>query len=267
MSNTFKYIHINNPAHLGDCIFNLISFYHIREYIEENNIYINFFCREDFHSQLKEFICSKNIQILPLLQTQNIGLCAWIGNDTILSKKEQFLIYKKNFSLYMTVFHNNLFKLLNIPVTLKDIYYGDNELITRYKRIIDAFPLFKNIKILIINSQPLSGQYSYDIDIFNNHVKMIASHYKIACTKPIDDILSTVTYGLSVKDIAAISINVDVVIAINTGPFVGLLNVFTLNRVKQFYIFDNNHKYDIPKFQMKNNITDISLEELKKYVV
>ena len=95
---------------------------------------------------------------------------------------------------------------------------------------------------------------------------MIATHHTVVCTKPIDGILSTITYGLSVKDIAAISINVDVVIAIHTGPFIGLLNVFTINRVKQFYVFDMNHTYDIPKFQMKQNITDISLEELQKYV-
>jgi CTP synthase (UTP-ammonia lyase) len=131
---------------------------------------------------------------------------------------------------------------------------------------METYPIFKNTKILIINSDPLSGQYYYNVDEFNNHVKMIATHHTVVCTKPIDGILSTITYGLSVKDIAAISINVDVVIAIHTGPFIGLLNVFTINRVKQFYVFDMNHTYDIPKFQMKQNITDISLEELQKYV-
>ena len=78
--------------------------------------------------------------------------------------------------------------------------------------------------------------------------------------------LSTRDEKLLLKDIGALSTQVKVVIAVNTGVFTPLLNKYTLMNVKKFYIFDNTCFYNYPNFESKNYLKDISLEELDRYI-
>ena len=73
-------------------------------------------------------------------------------------------------------------------------------------------------------------------------------------------------YNLTIKDIAALSTNVKVVIAINTGVLPGLLNIYTLTRVKKFYTFDNSEYFTYPNFERKNRLIDITFDELDRYI-
>lgn len=261
-----KHIYINNPAHLGDCVFTLIALQHVKKYIEEHNIYIVFFCNVTYHNQLKEFINSNHVTLQPYNPEYNMGVPLWIGQNYIMNQEEKKLIRNDYYS-FNTIYYNNVFKKLSIPHIMTEITYSDNELIDRYYRVMNSYSPLKNTQILIINSEPMSGQYTYDIEEFNAYTKKLAEIFNVVVTRHIDtDIPCTVSYGLNIKDIAAISINVDVIIAINTGPFVGLLNTYTMNRVKQFYIFDEKEKYILPKFQMKEKITDIPIDELRHYI-
>ena len=56
-----KVYHLHNSYHLGDNVFNLILFNIIKKYIEANNIKIFYYAKNEYISQLSEFICSKNI--------------------------------------------------------------------------------------------------------------------------------------------------------------------------------------------------------------
>ena len=58
-------IHIKNEYHLGDNIFTMIMFSKIKEYIENNNIFINYYCLSEHIKQIKEFNYSNNIIIIP----------------------------------------------------------------------------------------------------------------------------------------------------------------------------------------------------------
>jgi hypothetical protein len=73
---------------------------------------------------------------------------------------------------------------------------------------------------------------------------------------------------MTIKDIAALSTQSKVVIAINSGVVPGLLNVHTMESVKQFYIFDNHCYYSFPNFQNKGLgcITEISINELNHHL-
>ena len=72
--------------------------------------------------------------------------------------------------------------------------------------------------------------------------------------------------NLTIKNIAAISTNVKVVIAINSGVVPGLLNYYTLTNIKQFYTFDDRCFYSYPNFIRKRNIRNIPFQELDKYL-
>jgi saccharopine dehydrogenase-like NADP-dependent oxidoreductase len=72
---------------------------------------------------------------------------------------------------------------------------------------------------------------------------------------------------LTVKDIAALSTQAKVIIAVNSGVIPGLFNIYTLKNVRHFYTFDRLLFYSYPNFEDKKNITDISISELKKYII
>jgi len=59
-------IYAKNIYNLGDCIFILICFKQIEDYIKENDIFIYFYCREDHIIQIKDFNDSNNVTIFPL---------------------------------------------------------------------------------------------------------------------------------------------------------------------------------------------------------
>ncbi len=64
--------------HLGDNIINFIFFYKIKDYIESNDIIINYHCNKSYHSNLMDFKCSDNIIILPI---DKIGYHLWQGTE------------------------------------------------------------------------------------------------------------------------------------------------------------------------------------------
>jgi hypothetical protein len=114
---------------------------------------------------------------------------------------------------------------------------------------------------LFINSEPLSGQHNYKKEEWDKLIYELSSKYKIITTNKVDNILCSREDNLSIKDIAAISTNVDYVIAINTGPIVPLFNKYTMERVKQWFILDNEKKYSYPNF-----INIKQLNDIKKYI-
>ena len=78
--------------------------------------------------------------------------------------------------------------------------------------------------------------------------------------------LCTFDDNLTIKDIASISTNVKVIIAINTGPITGIFNEYTLKNVRQVYIFDNSCFYTYDKFKDVTNINDITENELNIHI-
>ena len=67
---------------------------------------------------------------------------------------------------------------------------------------------------------------------------------------------------LTIKNIASISTNSKIIIAVNSGVLPGLLNEITLKNAKKIYIFDKNNYYSYPNFVNKTNINQITINEL-----
>jgi len=228
--------------HLGDNIINFIFFYKIKEFIETNNILIHYYCLNQYHKNLLDFKCSENIKIFDF---ENKGHVLWQGGTT----PHHPIIENKLCGMF-NIFLNKY----RIPITINSFEYKDDDLFKRYDNLND---IHKNIDILIINSTPLSCQYNYNKPQWNEFISKLSSKYIVATTEKVNNIISL--HDVSVKNIAAIALNVKIIIAINTGPFVPLFNTDILNRVDVIYVFgSNDYSMITRKIQPKNNIEELS---------
>ena len=251
-TNTF---HIYNKYHLGDHVFNIIFFNKILPHLKKNNMKIEYYMEESYRGQVEEFILDRDI--IQIKRMEQRGLEAWINNRDIVLHYE--LQTKIGFDTYYVYYYNRLLKLMNIPMILLDLKYEDNELLLRKNRILGGFPHFRNLEILIINSEPMSGQYRYNRNDWNQFILYLSQKYKIITTLKIPNIPCTMDYKLTIKDIASISTYMKYIISINTGPFVGCYNKYTLENVEKIYMFVDNLFYDHPKIETYKDIEDIYL--------
>jgi len=97
-------------------------------------------------------------------------------------------------------------------------------------------------------------------------IRLYNHKYNLVTTTKVEGIHCTSNDNLTVKDIAALSTKVKVIIAVNSGVVPGLLNEYTLSNVKQVYTFDDRCFYSFPKFQVKEDIREISINELDNYI-
>ena len=149
---------------------------------------------------------------------------------------------------------NVLLQKYQIPITVNSFEYKDDDLFKRYDKLID---IHKNINILIINSTPRSKQYNYNKLEWNNFIIKLNTKYIVATTEKInDDIISL--HDVSVKNIAAIALNIKTIIAINTGPFIPLFNTDILNHADNIYVFGGHYIRNTRKMQPKTNIEELS---------
>jgi hypothetical protein len=233
---------LQNEHHLGDHIINFIFFYKIKDYIEENNIIIHYHCLEKYHNNLVEFNCSKNIIIK---DWENIGYVLWQETfpnpyDYIEGKLcRMFNIFLKNAA---------------IPLLVNSFEYQDPELFTRYEKLDDKY---KNIDILVINSTPLSGQYDYNKDIWDDFIIRLSQKFSVAATQKVNDNILSL-HDMSVKNIAALALKVKKIIAINTGPSIPLYNTDILNNVEVIYLFGGSGHHKTRKFKQLSKLKELS---------
>jgi hypothetical protein len=230
--------------------------YRIKDYIEQNNIVIEYYCQPEYHNKVNEFINTNNVILKDINVETDKGIDLWIGSKEFSKNLYEYNVIDE---IYLIIF-NEFLQKVNIPLTIEKFEYTDPDLLVRRQRIENQFGnKYKDIEILIINSKPLSGQISYNDDEWNHFIKRMNERYKIAITTSISDprVACTMDDGLSVKDIAAISTNVPIIIAVNSGVITSLFNTYTLENVKTIYFFDNSNNYSNPKFVKKDNINDL----------
>jgi hypothetical protein len=235
-------IEVQNGHHLGDNIINFIFFYKIKNYIEENNITIHYYCSNQYHKNLLDFKCSENIKILDF---EHKGYVLWQGGST----PDQHYIEDKLCGMF-----NIFLKHHNIPISVNSFEYQDQDLLNRHKLLDNKY---KNIDILIINSKPLSSQYNYNKPVWDNFIVKLSSKYTLATTEKVNDSIISLA-DFSVKNIAAIALNVKKIIAINTGPSIPLYNTNILDNVETIYLFTSAGS----NFKTRKVQTIINIEEL-----
>lgn len=255
--------HLHNSYHLGDNVFNLIFFNIVRRYIETKNIHIYYYCKDCYLEQVKEFVHSDNIQLKPLADKPNNSVELWV-NNRLFGYNHDLLPKPLDYNVFYVNFFNIVLEKLQFKgVTIKNLEYRPPDLLELYDKLNDKY---KDIQILILNSQPLSNQYDYKKKEWDNYITNLNKVFKICTTTKVKNINCTMDDNLTIKNIAALSIKVPVIIAINSGVVPGLLNKYTLTNVKRFYTFDTRCYYSYPNFLSKNKITDISVNELQSVI-
>jgi hypothetical protein len=257
-----KVYHLHNSYHLGDNVFNFILFYMIKDYLEKNNVKIYYYAKTEYLNQLKDFVSSKNIILSSLELKPKSSIETWV-NEEYFNCKHGDQKMPMNFNKYYITFFNNVLKKLYINIKILKFYYSDIDLIRRYDNLSEKY---KQVDILVLNSIPLSGQYDYKKDEWDNYILNLDKKFKILTTTKVHNLICTTDDSLNVKDIAAISTNVKVIIAINSGVVPGLLNKYTLQNIKKAFIFDTRCYYSYPNFENRNNINDITIDELERYI-
>lgn len=258
-NNHRRIIHVKNEYKLGDNIFNFIMFYHIKDYIDKNNIYIVHYCHEDFISQVSEFKCSNNITILPITKMPNDGTQiydGWIGYGN----------YDIPLNELLCKVHNNLLKIVDIPIEISQFVYEDPELLDRYKKINKKTNnKYSNIDVLFANSTPTSGQIpNYNSDNYNDFAYELSYKYNnIVTTEKVEGLPCTRDDNLSVKDIAAISINIKTVIMVDSGVAAALYNTYTLNNADNLVFISTYRTTSLPKFINVKNIDEENTDKLQ----
>jgi len=243
-------INFYNLFHLGDHVFNFIIFYQLKNYIEAEQVYLHYYCNEEYISQLSEFKCSSNISIYKI-EGENYKSGINLHPLALGNHKLRYM------DLIIVDFYEALFKRINFPVCIfKSLIYFDDELECRYKRLPDQY---KNLQILILNSTARSGQYAKDDKLWENFIKTMNSLFKIATSEKVQNILCTSDHNLSVKDIAAISTTATYIIAVNSGCVPGLFNNYTLNSVREIYYFDNISSIASSKFKKCTDLRHIEI--------
>ena len=235
-------INVRSHFGLGDSLIDFIFFSQIAKYIEHHNIHINYRCKESHHANLHMFNSSNNIHILPY---SNLGYILWQGTETLNSVK-----YIEDLLCNM---FNKFLRIHNIPIILDKFEYKDSDLLIKN---IDIPPL--NIDTLIINSSPTSGQFIHDKNELNNFIIELSKSRNVIVTEYLNDSIPSL-HNKSVRTIAAIAKKVKTIIAINTGPSLGLYNLELLDKVDNVYLLDSTDYYAFKtrKFTRFNKIIDL----------
>jgi hypothetical protein len=258
-------IYTKNALHLGDCIYSLIFFYNIHDYLKNNNIQIYFYCNNENYYQINDFNNLDNVKIFSIDNLpNNIKIYdLWIGssdyNYNWYNAITQPIIA---YDVFFCKYYNNILKYMNIPVIIEKFIYKDNDLIKRYANInLRTNNYYNKIDFLINNAKPNSGQFDYNLSEFNNFIIQLSKKYNIVTTQKVNNIKCTRDYNLTAKGIAAISLNIKNFIVIESGIIAGLYNEYLADNPD--VIIYNLSKYDyhfcsFKNFHHKKNLNELS---------
>jgi len=231
----------------------------IKDHIEKNNIFINHYCTPDNIEQTSEFITTKNIKIFSLdeMPKNKKIIDLWIGSNDYANN---FFNSNDSYNDFLLKFYNNILKEIDIPITIDDFVFEDDEIIHREKTINERTNnKYKNIDFLFMNGAPRSGQINYDEKEWDDIIKRFADKHNVVTTQKIEGIKCTRDDNLSVKDISAVARNAKKIIAIDSGPASGLFNKHLLKNIEKVYYLCEHEKCrtSFNNFIYKRNISDV----------
>jgi deoxyribodipyrimidine photolyase-like uncharacterized protein len=170
-----------NEHHLGDNLYNCILFYNIKDYLEKNNVTIEYYCHKQYIEQVSEFITTPKVVLKTMdeLNDKKSAFVMWISGD-------DYGYGNKPLDMVLTTMFNKFLKKNDIPIQINKLEYTDPDLLDRRKKLENDYgDKYKNIDILILNSKPMSGQYNYDETKWNSFIKNLNKQKKIVCTTSI----------------------------------------------------------------------------------
>lgn len=224
-----------NGYHLGD---NVNHIHYLRKLCENyGDIRFFYYIKSSYFDELNVFIEDLKEQIiLKKLEDRPLdSINAWVGSIPINGGKSGgvFLLNDRYKLFYDTI-------SANIGL--------ENPIKTSYDMILDA-PCINlantigNYDILLINSVPLSGQYSLNDTDFKNKVDEWKEKYTIITTRKIDSFPCTLDYKYNLVQIANMSIRVKYIVGIATAPIIPCFNVWNIDSVKKWFVLSKRSTY------------------------
>ena len=99
---------------------------------------------------------------------------------------------------------------------------------------------YKNVDILILNSEPLSGQINYRKEDWDRLCMDLHGKFKVVTSSFVDDsIPCTFQDGLTIQDIGAISTHTSYIVGVHSGPITACYNQQTKKHVKHWFVFQD----------------------------
>jgi len=232
-----KEFHFHCRFHYGDNIANLKFFYNIAPKLKENNIMVYYYYDNNQNKNAKEFtryVDTNTLTLRTLSERPADSIELWMGMDIDGMSHGDFDMYFPKF--YTRILTAMSMQDQGIDVSL---YQKEDYLLNIYDNLDNKY---KELDVLILNSQPYSGQFaSYNTTTMNAMCKKLATKYKIATSSPVDDsIPCTMSDGLAIQDIGAISTHAKYIVAVFSGPLTACFNQYSKTHVKKWIFLLTN---------------------------
>jgi len=232
--------------HYGDNLFNLKFIYNISPKLKEKGTKIRYFYDSKYIKNLDELkrYVDPDVVSLEAGPPPEGSIDLWMGtpleNKAMVNIKEGTPVVSTE--EYFDLFYKKMLKDMGLENSGIDTSLFQEE--PYLDELYENFdPKFKDLDILIINAEPMSGQVAYDKDKFNAMCINLASKYKVATTSPIeghDSIPCTMRDKLTLQDIGAVSTHATRIIATHSGPLAPCFNAQAKRHVKKWIIFADN---------------------------
>jgi hypothetical protein len=256
-----KRYHFYNRYHYGDNLMNLRFFYSIRDKLYNENKFVCYYYDPNYcknRVELERYIDLRTMCLLPLEKLPKDANELWM-------RHEINNISYPNWDVYYQLFYKNICRYLELDEAKVNtsVWLDEDFLVPLYEKLPNDF---KNVDILVINSQAFSNQYSQDRSILDSICVKLAKHYKIVTTLKVNDSISfTMDKKLTMQDIAAISTRAKYVITILTGPSCALYNTLSKANVKHWFFIVNDGNNYIHDGISYTHISDGKMDSIESY--
>ena len=233
--------------HLGD---NMYHFHYCRKVLEKNkDIQIDYYLRpptdcknyDRHYNELKLHI--DDLERFNLIRDviQPIGaIDIHINSNDRGQQYYKFLTYtNRSYNDFYVQFFTDMSDRLGIDNPIKT---NDDLLIDNYKILINNRLYNKKFDVLVINSMPNSGQIEKDLTPFDTLFEyLLSKNLKVISTEKTKypEILSTIENNLSLLEIGNLSLYCDYVIGVHTSPIIYTFNIWNINKIKRWVVFQN----------------------------
>lgn len=214
-------------ANLGDCTWALIA---LRRLGGEHT----FYCKPEYVDNLAELMNDTQISVKPLGESTDLGQDTWIANGSF---EPEGVVWRHQNDIMGFV--GDYFNALGMRYFGRKAFEKREDMLWDSSAIIDALPDVPHPGVLVINSDPMSGQCPhYSRDEMNALLVHIGAQWG-GCVAT--NVLNRPNYTLA--QIAAMSITAHTIIAVANGPHWPTWNKWS-RKARRIILLDNGMHLD-----------------------
>lgn len=212
-------------------------------------------CNQGYHSELAPFCSYSSVRLGDIKDRPKDAIDSWIGQDQLHTKWK----WQDDFSAFQIKFFDFLARRASVcnPLTRPEHLRLDGlPVVSRHRP-------YGPINVLLVNSTPLSYQWTEDLDPLHKLVnrlkgRIVTTEYPppslIECPVP-----CTRTEAPKLIDVGAVAIDAKFVIGIDTGPMIPTFNVYSH---ATHIVCHNAVNYDFPEHPRTVTVQDYAQLEV-----